>query len=105
MSLRHVCGRAKSSRFAAVCTEQPRLRAVALTDLEALQAFGLLLGDRHRLDLSAARAFAAERDQSFDGVLFAFEHRLDRAVPPVGHPPRDAVLLCEPARRVTEEDA
>jgi FMN reductase [NAD(P)H] len=79
--------------------------APALAHVEAAQAFRLLLDHLHRLDARAPRAVMRELDHPRHGVLLSFEHRLDRPVPTVCHPPRNAVLLRQPSDRVPEEDA
>ena len=76
---------------------------MALADAEAGEPLGLLVGDVHVLDLSAAWAPATERDEPLHRVRLAFEHRLDRSVPAVRDPAGHVVLLSEPPCRVTEE--
>lgn len=56
-------------------------------------------------DLSAAWPLVHETHEAFDRVRLAFEDRLDRSVPAIRHPTRDAVLLRQATRRITEEHA
>ena len=44
-----------------------------------------------------------ETNETLNGILLAFEHRLDGAVPAIGDPAGDFALLRQPANRITEE--
>jgi hypothetical protein len=68
-----------------------------LADVEAAETLRLLVHHVDALDLSAARALPAERDQPLNGVVLPFEDRLDRPVPAVRDPAGDGVLLRETA--------
>ena len=72
---------------------------------EARQPFRHFLLNVDALDLRAARAAAAERDDPLDGVRVALDDGLDGPVVRVPHEAVDSVLLGEPAHRVSEEDA
>jgi len=79
--------------------------APALTDGKAGQPFRGFFGHVDRLDLSAARASAAERHEPLHRSLLAFEHGLHRAVPAVRHRAAHAVLLREASYGIAEEHA
>jgi nitroreductase len=86
-------------------------RSVASSDSSPLphpkagQPFRLLVELFDAVDLCSARPLVGEADKPLNGILVAFEHGLDGAVPAVRDPARHTVLVREPTRRVAEEDA
>ena len=60
--------------------------------VEPRQPCQLLLEHLDPVDARPARPLPHELDHPLDGVLGTLEHRLDRPVPRVAHPARDAVL-------------
>ena len=76
-----------------------------LPDAKAGQAFGLLVEDVHRLDVSSPRAEVGELQNPLYRLFVSFQDRLDRPVGTVGDPPRHVPLLREASDRVPEEHA
>src|SRR5436190_205801 len=82
----------------------PRLR-LSSADLEALEAFGLLLPHLERVHFSSPRPGPAEFHQLLHGLGLALEHGLNGPVVPVPSPAGDAGGLGPAADGVAEEDA
>jgi FMN reductase [NAD(P)H] len=103
--------------FAAVCRafaagqvrgSDPRdahRRVTSSTDSEAGFSGRVFVEHVDGLHLRAARAFAAEVDESLDGFRVALEHPFDCAVRTVRDPAVHVALLRQPSHRVAEEHA
>ena len=78
---------------------------VSLPDLESADPLGRLRLCADVLHHGGARALARPLHQVADVRVGPLEDRLDRAVREVAHPAAHAVLLGQPAARLTEEDA
>jgi nitroreductase len=71
---------------------------------EAAQPFGFLVDDVDVVHLGATWSFVREANEPVHRFVVTLENGFDRAVPAVGDPTGDTVLLCEPSCRITEED-
>lgn len=75
-----------------------------LPDVKAGQSLRLLSGHVDTVDMRAARAFAAERDEPFHRFGLPLEDRLDGSVSVVARPAGHARSDCPSPQRLAEED-